>query len=201
MLLWKSWFDLRLRFYCSLAVLLFLLAVNVGIYPFLNSLKPEDDYSKETLRRIVVDYRYYINAQWFQTNATVALYIITVLLALGGVAAEKRKGTLPITLSLPLDRWNWILMHAGMTGLLLLGLAVSSAIGAVLGSLFIGKSYHLFEAMSHALGIWLACFPLIGLSLLLNGFSHSGIKSALVLIPIYLMGPQLIRFMAPGFYR
>jgi hypothetical protein len=88
-----------------------------------------------------------------------------------------------------------------MTGLLLFGLATSSAVGTVLGSLFIGKSYHLFEAMSHALGIWLACFPLIGLSLLLSGFLHSGIKSALILIPIYLMGPQLIKFMAPGFYR
>lgn len=201
MLLWKSWFDLRLRFFCSLAVLLFLLAVNVGIYPYLNNLKPADEYSRETLRRLVVDYKYYINTQWFRTNASVSLYMITVLLALGGIVAEKKKGTLPVTLSMPLDRWNWIVAHAGMTGLLLLGLTASSGLGTILGSLLIGKSYHLADAIVHALGIWLACFPLIGLSLLVNSFLHSGIKSALVMIPIYLMGPQLIRFMAPGFYR
>lgn len=51
MLLWKIWFDLRLRFYCSLALMLFLLAVVIGIYPMVSSAKPPtDSYAQQTLQ-------------------------------------------------------------------------------------------------------------------------------------------------------
>jgi ABC-type transport system involved in multi-copper enzyme maturation permease subunit len=135
------------------------------------------------------------------TNAPVSLYIITILLALGGILAEKRKGALLVTLSLPIERWNWVLTHAGMTAALTFILAFVSWIGTVFGSLCIGKVYPANVAFTRVLGLWLACFPLVGLSLALNSYFHSGIKSAMVLMPIYLIGPQMTGFMAPGFYR
>jgi ABC-type transport system involved in multi-copper enzyme maturation permease subunit len=200
MLLWKSWFDLRLRFYCSLAVILVLLAAITAMYPMLSSVKTADPYAQAQIHRISEDYKFYMNLEWFVGNGRTCLYIVTILLALGGVPAEQKRGALLMTLSLPLPRWLWVLMHAAMTALLILILSFVSPLGVAVGSFFIGKSYpHLFNSVLPVMGTWLPCFPWIGVSLLVNSFLRSPMKSALIVIPFILLIPSFVGLMFPAF--
>jgi ABC-type transport system involved in multi-copper enzyme maturation permease subunit len=203
MLIWTSWFNLRLRFFYSLAVLLFLLATITAIYPLLISLKTEDPYEQALIQRISQDYVFYIDRQWFGSNGIIAFHLITIGLALGGIPAERGKGVLMMALSLPVKRRLWVVAHAGMAAFLVLVLAFISPVCAGFGSLiFTGKFYpNLLLSLLPVLRTWLPCFPLIGLSILLNSYLRSAIKSALILILFILNVPSIIAFISPAFYR
>jgi ABC-type transport system involved in multi-copper enzyme maturation permease subunit len=202
MLLWTSWFDLRQRFFYSLVILLLLLATVIALYPTMSSTKAADPTSQAQYQRISKDYVYYINGLWFSSNSRTALYIITILLALGGVPAEKGRGSVLMTLSLPVKRWLWVITHAAMAALLILVLAFVPPIGIALGSPLVGRSYpHILETLNPEMGPWLICFPWIGLSLLLNSFLRSAMKSALIIIPFIILVPSLVQVVSPSFSR
>jgi hypothetical protein len=202
MLLWKSWFDLRHRFLYSLAYLLLLIATILVIYPKISSTKPADPIAQARYQRISMDYAYYIDGMWFGSNSITALYIITILLALGGVPTEKAKAALLMTVSLPVKRWLWVIAHAAMTSLLLLILVFAPPIGIALGSPLIGRTYpHLLQTLRPEICAWLPCFPWIGLSLLLNSYLRSAAKSALIIIPFIIVAPSLVQVVSPSFSR
>jgi len=198
MLLWKSWFDLRLRFCYSAIVLLLVLGLFLSTYPTLNSLK--DSLAQEELRRLAQDYHRFIEGTWFSADCMV-LVIAAIVLGLGGVLVEKGGGARLITLSLPAKRWKWAFTHAVITSALLFLLALVSTAALLLGSFLIGKSYPLNSALLGMLGAWLGCFPWIGLSLLLNSFFHSDMRSGLILFPAGAVGPQLLLSVSPSLYR
>jgi ABC-type transport system involved in multi-copper enzyme maturation permease subunit len=200
MLLWKSWFDLRQGFYWASAILLLLLALIVALYPLLSSQHPTDPLAQRELHRLTHDFTYYMNSQWFWSNCGTAMYLISILMSLTGVPAEKKGGVLLMTLSLPVKRSNWVLAHAALTCLLILVLECASYFGASLGGLLIGKYYPLNSAWP-ILGGWLLCFPWIGLGLLCNSFLRSFMKSALILIVACQIGPALLRYLAPALYK
>jgi hypothetical protein len=200
MLIWRSWFDLRGGFYIALGVLLLLLALVIAAYPIVSRVKTTGPVAQEQLRQLQ-DYSQYLYTQWFASNNAIVLYIATILLALRGVPGEKRTGAFLITLSLPVRRWIWPVAHAGMTSLLVLILLIISPIGVAVGSLLIGKSYSLESLGVMVFGGWLLCFPWIGLSVVLNSFLHSGLKSALILIPMNLFGATLLKALLPILYR
>jgi len=179
--------------------LLFLLGLILSIYPMLTSIK--DSLAQERLRVLLQDYQSYLDALWFSGAAYLALLTSAIFMGLGGILAEKGSGPLSITLSLPAKRWQWTVTNAGMTALLIAALALAATVGLVLGSLFIGKSYPLDLALLGLLGLWLACFPWIGLSLLLNSMFHSDTTSGLILVPAGVIGPQLLLITSPSLYR
>jgi ABC-type transport system involved in multi-copper enzyme maturation permease subunit len=202
MLLWKSWFDLRQRFFYSLGILLLLLATVIAAHPTISSTRVADPISQAQYQRLSKDYVYYINALWFTSNSRTAFYIVTILLALSGVPVEKGRGSVLMTLSLPVRRWLWVVTHAGMAALLILVLAFVPLVGIAIGSPLIGKSYpHLLDTLLPIIGSWLPCFPWIGLSLLLNSFLRSAIKSALIIIPFIIVVPSLVQVVLPSLSR
>jgi ABC-type transport system involved in multi-copper enzyme maturation permease subunit len=202
MLLWKSWFDLRQRFFYSMVVLLLLLTTVIAAYPTISATKVADPISQAQYQRLSSDYVYYVNSLWFTSNSRTAFYIVTILLALAGVPVEKGRGSVLMTLSLPVKRWLWTVAHAAMASLLILVLAFVPLVGIAIGSPLVGRSYpHLLDSLLPAIGSWLPCFPWIGLSLLLNSFLRRAIKSALIIIPFIIVVPSIVQVVSPSLSR
>jgi ABC-type transport system involved in multi-copper enzyme maturation permease subunit len=210
MLTWKLWFDLRMRFYMSLAVLLLVVVLVIAGHSFLMGFVGQMDLAKidmtlfpkqmrQEFQRLMTDYIFYIDSQWFKKNALSILSIMAILFALGGIQTERKKGSLLLTLSLPVERWRWIAMQAGISALLLLISTVISTMGILAGSLFIGKQYPVETALLQVLLVWLGCLQWIGLSVFLNSYLHSSLKSAFILIPLQIIWSSLVIF--PALYR
>ncbi len=203
MLLWKAWFDLRPRFYCSLALMLVLLTVVITTYSLLNFTKPpiNSDY-QQSMQPYLKVYSLWIDRNWFGSNARTCFYVMVIALALGGVPAEKRRGATLMTLTLPVKRRLWLAAHAGMTALLMLILAFVSVAGVAIGGLLIGKSHpYLMVSVMPVLGFWLSCLPWIGISLWLNSYLRDAMKSALILIPISTLAPPMLTLLFPHFIK
>jgi ABC-type transport system involved in multi-copper enzyme maturation permease subunit len=195
MLLWKAWFDLRQRFYCSLVLMLVLLTVVITVYSILNSTKPPINPS---FQQSVQPYSLWIDQNWFGTNAHTCFCVMAIALALGGVPAEKRRGATLMTLTLPVKRRFWLAAHAGMTALLILVLAFVSEAGVLIGGFLIGKSHpYLTTSVMPVFGFWLSCLPLIGISLWLNSYLRDAMRSALILIPISVLAPPMLALLFP----
>ena len=87
-----------------------------------------------------------------------------------------------MTLSLPVKRSHWILVHGGLTALLVFILIFGFTIFILaVGYIIIGENYPLGAAALNALFDWLTCLPFIGLSLLVNSFFHNGFKSMMTI--------------------
>jgi hypothetical protein len=194
---WKSWFDLRPRFYCSLAGLLFLSALNMAMYVIASSDQLSGPIMRAALQGIQqLGYPQYINNVWFSEkgSADPILFIAALFLAAGGILSEKKEDSLLLTASLPAKRRQWVLINACVAWGLVLSLSVASTLGVVLGSPLLGKSYPVESSLAGVtIGLWLSCFPWMGLVFLLNSFLHSTMKSVLIIFVIHFIGPRFLR--------
>jgi ABC-type transport system involved in multi-copper enzyme maturation permease subunit len=188
---WKSWVDLRRRFYYSLVGLLLLLALVMALYVIAGMGKPPGPLMQAAMQGIQQQgYAQYINSVWFsgKGNAGVILFVSALFLSAGGILSEKKTDSLLLTLAFPVRRWHWVLMHAAVASGLILALSLISTLCIVLGSLVIRKPYPIDPSlMGVTIGLWLGCFPWIGICSLLNSIIHSSMKSVLVLFAIYLI--------------
>jgi hypothetical protein len=192
---WKCWFDLRSRFYYSLVGLLFLLILTMGLYLVAEVAKPSGPLIKAAMQGIQRQpFSQYINEGWFSGKGTAEFVLLVSALSLtaGGILAEKKTDTLLLTLSFPVRRWRWVFVHAAMVSGLTLALSLIATLAVVPGSYVIGKSYPLESSLAGlTLGLWLGCFPWVGLGLLVNGYLHSGLNSASIILAINLILPRL----------
>jgi ABC-type transport system involved in multi-copper enzyme maturation permease subunit len=198
LMMWKSWFDLRRRFYCSLIALMIVMSVVLASYSTMIAQKPDNPFRQELLKDVYHGYSHYMDRIYFVGNAYVILLIASIVLALGGILAQKKKKTILVTISFPVKRWQWVVAHAGTTAFLVLILAVVAALGSVLGSYLMGESYPLCSAILSVQGLWLACFPWIGLSLLLNSYLRNSIGSGLILILASWIGLNVLVITVPA---
>jgi hypothetical protein len=192
---WKCWFDLRLRFYYSLVGLVFLLTLTIGLYLIAEVAKPSGPLIRAAMQGIQRQpYSQYINEGWFSGKGTAGfvLLVSALSLATGGILAEKKTDTLLLTLSFPVRRWRWIFVHAALVAGLTLALSLIATFAVVLESYVIGKPYPIESSLTGVtIGLWLGCFPWIGLGLLANSCLHSGMNSILIILAINLILPRL----------
>jgi hypothetical protein len=198
LMMWKSWFDLRRRFYCSGAALLFVMVGVLASYSSAIAWKSDNPFRQEQLKDVFQGYTHYMDRIYFLGNVYVLLLLASIVLALGGILAQNKRKTILVTLSFPVKQWHWVVAHAGTTASLILILAFASAAGSVLGSCILGKSYSLFSALVSIQGLWLACFPWIGLSLWLNSYLRSSIGSGVILILISWIGLNILVLTIPS---
>ena len=135
-----------------------------------------------------VPYREYLRQTWAGGDLAVALALIAVALTVGGVAAERRRDTLDLTLSLPVPRSRWLLVRGAVVTVLLVLLGFASAAvvaigghgaGGVPGGLLIGVPF--LAGIGAASGVALA--------LLAGTVIRDAIPAALIaLLALYLLG-------------
>jgi hypothetical protein len=202
MLVRRSWFDLKPKFFWAVGFTLFLLVIffrnyfgliklnNSGsLSEFVTMLDPIGIFSEAIFNffsRIIEDYTFYVDAGWFAVGVYF-FWFFAIIISLAGILVQNNKSVFYMTLSLPVKRSNWLIVHAGVTAFLVFIIIFSSTISVLAVSNIIGKTYPLQTALVKALFIWLSCFPWIGLSLLVNSFLHNGFKTIMILIIFFII--------------
>ena len=72
------------------------------------------------VRQMIESFVSYTNIRWFEKSERNAIF--GIILALGGVLAERKSKTILLTLGLPVQRRNWILFQFSIVMLFLLAL-------------------------------------------------------------------------------
>lgn len=190
MVAWKCWFDLRPRFFWTIGLSLFFAVEFVASYlintdtDFLSFLFLFEEDFQQAVPRLVQDYSFYIDMVWFETHNRFFAFI-AIAIALGGILSQRNGSSLHMTLSLPAKRSKWLLVHAGMSALLVFVLVFTSTICVLIGSLIIDQHYPLDTALLRAIVLWLFCLPWISLSLLANSLLHNTFKSVIIVIIVF----------------
>ena len=192
MLVRRCWFDLKPRFFWTVGFFLYLTAHVFFLYykvldwnasgALSNFIGPVKYFATGSLK----DYSFFVDQCWFH-GTLVYFEFFTVVLAWGGILVHKQKADLLMTLSLPVKRSHWLMVHGGITACLLFILIFVFTISVLAVSHIIGKYYPLDTALTKALFVWLVCLPWVGLSLLANSFLNSGFKSMMVLIVVFVI--------------
>lgn len=196
MILWKMWFDLRVRFFFSLAFSIVCVMLLVVIFPLTGPLlsyakgdiAPEE-WSK--IRPILSDYRLFMDLGWFRDVQYVSLF--AVIFALGGVLTEHKSRSIYFTLSLPVRRRQWILYHSGMALVLITVLCTIASVLILIGGVVYAKSYPLWLAMQGALFLSLVTVPWIGITFAVTSLTQDRMKTALVIFAIWCVNRVLER--------
>lgn len=185
MVFWKLWFDLRWRFWLCLALTLLISGVSVGIFRWGNEILPilKPDMSAEQrleIEQLNRSYRLFRDEGWFYEIRFVS--VLAAFLALGGVVAERKNGTMPLTLSLPVSRRRWLIAHALLvlllTGILLL---VASLLILVCGWTA-GESFPPTRALFGMLVLMVRSLPWISAAIAFTVLFENRVKAALFLI-------------------
>lgn len=134
MTLWRTWRELRPRFWIALAAVTALIlgaTLSFRLQGELVTIGLAAEGPGEALKtRLASDYHSFAAALLWAGGGqgspiTVATVILPALVfGLGGLLAEDRGGTVALTLGLPVPRQRWILMHAILAVVLAAGLAV-----------------------------------------------------------------------------
>jgi ABC-type transport system involved in multi-copper enzyme maturation permease subunit len=185
MILWKIWFDVRTRFYISLALILFFTIFLILLYPLLHlvisSAKPDlDAVAAAQLRHLMKNYRLFMDEGWFRELQPI--WIFAIVLSLGGVLSEKKIGAIFVTLSLPVARTKWILTQWLATSALVLALLVTGGLLIVAGGIAYGSFYPPLSAIWGTLVLMFAALPWISLTLALSSLLQDRLKTTLILI-------------------
>lgn len=173
---WKAWLELRRRFWIALGLLLVATAIWASAFGTLPEVADHDP----TAHAVMGDYAAYVRAFWFGRTGGGFLVYLTVLLSLGGVLAEERRGSLALTLSLPVPRSRWILSQAGVVAALVLGLAAVSTLEVVLLGPVVGGRVDPAEALAGTVLIALRASGAIGLTLFFSALTGDVLKAALL---------------------
>lgn len=174
-MLWhKAWVETRWRFLIGLGILLCSAGATVLLYPQVMKLLPSvppPDASSLIVRQIreaaelMRSYRGYIFAQWFRQNLPQIWTILAALLGSGGLLAP---GAAIFMLSLPVSRGRLSGVRA-LVGLAeLLALAVAPTLLVPLLSPIVGQSYAVFDALVHAVCLFVAGAVFFSIAFLLS---------------------------------
>ena len=191
MVWWKVWFDLRRRFYLAAGVMAILAGMVPAFYPYIRHTleqvvreAPDTPFiSRERLvqelHRMVGDFRYYIDTQWFGKNGAQSAAFFGLLLALGGVMTEGGHRSLQLTLSLPATRRRWLMAQAGMVLGMLAVLILGTTLIVEAGSRLFGSSYPWGRALRNSMALFLGALPGVGLTFLATSITGEKIKAGI----------------------
>ena len=195
----KLWYDIRSRFYASLAFVALIAALHVAVFPFLKTLLGDWTNGVPILdspefRRLTEDYSYYTTSRWFGEIGRSVLF--GILLTLGGVLAEGRSRAALITLSLPVSRRAWVLgqMAAGAGALLLLNLAGSLVVAA--GGVILGQPISAMQAVLGTLLLSVAAMPYLAVTLLAGAYTGERLLAGTAAIAFLVLTNKLDFFRA-----
>lgn len=188
----KLWFDTRLRFYISLAVMIVLALLLAWAVPAMSRMMiaglqdapPNakiNAEAKAAMLRVWGSYEMSIDTAWYGLYGAGLLGLLAIILASGGPLAEPH--SVHLTLSLPVHRYQWPIFQALLTiGLVLATLFASTvillAVGALMG--------HRYPPGRATLNVMLCVVPTvawIGLTLAVGSFTLDKARTALIMIP------------------
>ncbi|HEV7859601.1 MAG TPA: ABC transporter permease subunit [Pyrinomonadaceae bacterium] len=193
MLWYKAWLETRFRFLIGAALVCALCAFFVLGNPFIlgtwsehQQLHPAEAELPWILRA-TTDYPYFIWHFLFARLLQQLWVLFAVIIGLGGLSRESAQGTAGFILSLPLSRRRIVCVRAALGGIevAVLGLIPAIAIPAL--SIFIGKPYPAFQAVSHALLMVLGGLVFFGLGVMLSTAIQSEHTPALIGVAIVLL--------------
>jgi len=188
MILWKIWFDLRVRFFFCLAFLILSVLLMILLFPFLGSFLPwvKSDVPPQEWARMkpyISSYRLFMEEKWFGEVQFIGGF--AVILSLGGVMTERRPRSIYFTLSLPVLRRKWIFYHAGLALALVLSLCCVASIFILLGSRVFGETYPVMHAAQSTLFLGLLTFPWIGATFAMTSLTQDKAKTALLIFCLW----------------
>ncbi len=205
MILWKIWFDLRVRFFLCLSLMILTVLALILFFPLtgtlLSWLKPELPAEEwKRLQAYASDYRLFMDEGWFREVQFVAAF--AVVFALGGVMTEQKSRTIFLTLSLPVERRRWILYQAGLALFLVMVLSSVASVLIMLGGLVFGHTYPITRAVAGTLLLGLLTFPWVGATLAVTAFIQDKLRTAVLVFSLWFVTGLLekvrfIRFWLP----
>ena len=188
MILWKIWFDLRVRFFVCLSLMILTVLMLIVFFPMVGTilswLKPEIPAQEwKHLQTYASDYRFFMDEGWFREVQFVAAF--AVVFTLGGVMTEQKSRAIFLTLSLPVDRRRWILYQTGLVLLLIMVISVVASFLIMLGGFVYGQTYPMTRAIAGTLMLGLLTLPWVGATLAITAFTQDKLKSALVIFCLW----------------
>ena len=190
----KLWYDIRRRFYASLAFFALIAALHVAVFPFLRVVLGDWTEGVPVLdspevRRLAESYPYYTGSRWYGEIERSALF--GILLALGGVMAEGRTRAALITLSLPVSRAAWIAgqLAASLAAVFALNLAGNAIVAA--GGTILGQPIPVSQAVLGAVLISIAVLPYLAVTLLASAYTGERLMAAVAAVAFLIFTNKL----------
>jgi ABC-type transport system involved in multi-copper enzyme maturation permease subunit len=180
MIAWKIWHDTRNRFYGSILFVLAISVFHVALFPFLKGVlkMSEIDVSQiPEVRQMVESFASYTNIRWFEEIERNAIF--GIILALGGVLAERKSKTMLLTLGLPIQRRTWILFQFGIVMLLLLTLNLLASPSLIAGGYIFNTPIPVSHILLGAFMLTLTAAPFVGMTILFTSISGDNLRACL----------------------
>jgi hypothetical protein len=185
MVYWKAWFDVRGRFFLSLAIVT-LLVLPQAIVTASRTLEanrgergdataaqeaPADERRGQE-ESGMMGWDAFVRA-WYNESAGMIFAILSVVLAVGGTMAELNARSNVLSLSLPVRRSRWLTAQASMAVLLTTALAAYVAVVLAVVALAFGQSVPVRIGFIGSLLVALSVVAWVGLSLLSTSLTTS----------------------------
>lgn len=180
MLLWKTWFDVRRRFWLSLLVVTLHAVFSIGFYATLAGRMDRWDLTAQDARAIAQhtgDLVAFLAESWAGSGLVLFL---AVFLTMGGVMTEARKGTASLTLSLPVAPGRWVWTQAGLSAALVLALAMVGGVLVAGGAYLMGAGPRAGVLLLDALLVSFGALAVVGLTMLATAWCRDVPRAALV---------------------
>jgi hypothetical protein len=203
MMLWKMWYDLRVRFFICLALVILNILLLIAIYPVAGSFASwvKTDIPKEAwghLKEVISNYPLFMDYGWFREVKYISGFAI--LFSLGGVMAERKTRSVYFTLSLPVLRRQWILYQSGMVLALIAFTCAIATAKLLLGGIAYGSAYPFWRAIQGTTFLTLIAFPWIGLTFAIASLTQDRMKTGLILYCAWFFMGALNAFPAVRFW-
>jgi ABC-type transport system involved in multi-copper enzyme maturation permease subunit len=185
MILWKIWFDLRYRFLICMTILMALVAMHIAIFPYIKEVGADwmsQNAQKQALSKLQTfrDFGNYTDMQWFQNMQRFSL--LAIVLSMGGILTERKARSIFVTLTLPVERRQWLLLQAGVVFVILFGMGLLSSILLFTGGIFLHHDYPFGHVIFGSILLTLTAMPWIGITLLVATFTEDQLKTGLLVI-------------------
>jgi ABC-type transport system involved in multi-copper enzyme maturation permease subunit len=188
MVLWKNWFDIRIRFYLALLFVVLNVTLLIVVFPLLGPVLswakadiPASDW--KTIQPYLASYRLFMDQNWFQKVGI--LVAISIVFGLGGIMSERKSRSILLSLSLPVPRYQWILFHAALAVALLLILNLTASVTIILGGFALGEPYPIGRALQGAVLQVLPGLCWVGATLALTSITGDKLRTALIMFGIW----------------
>jgi hypothetical protein len=199
MVYWKAWFDVRGRFFLSLAIVTLLVLPQAIVFASrtleANRGEPGDataaqeapaDERRGQDERGMMGWDGFVRA-WYDESAGMIFAIMSVVLAVGGTVAESNARSNVLSLSLPVRRSRWLTARASMAILLTFALAAYVAVVLAAVALVFGHSFPMRIAVIGSLLVALSVVVWVGLSLLSTSLTRESVRAALLVVGVIIV--------------
>ncbi len=195
MTFWFRWREVRVRFLVLAAFTAFASLMVAGYTADHVSLQlAQRDAAGQLALRL-----HRISSEWFGNKGpSVAVLLGAIFLAAGGPMTEPGRGSTLFAAALPVARRRLLLNQIGVATLLVLGLALVGAAGAIVGGLLVGVRYPVLPALAGALVQTVGALPFAGLLVALQAATRRAIGSTVALLAAALVLPQIASDLAPA---